>query len=149
MGFLAEKFMKVSKDFELQEYVPGSLYNKMGDSCIWFLDQRLISLVQFIRDDIGKPIYINNWQIGGVMNDCGFRLPDSRTGTALSQHKFGRAADLHIDGVNYDDLRKYIQEEWRKYKNAGLTTIEADTSTWLHVDIRHTGLDQLYIVPLN
>lgn len=139
--------MKVSKDFELQEYMPESLWRQMGEKCIWFLDQRLISLVQFIRDDIGNPVFINNWQVGGALNDCGFRLPDSTTGAALSQHKFGRAADLHIQGVNYNSLRKYIQDEWPKFKTAGLTTIEADTDSWLHVDIRYTGLDELLIVP--
>lgn len=140
--------MRVSKNFILQEFVPEILYKYKGESCIWFLDQRLISLVQFFRDHFNRPITINDWHTGGKLHDCGFRMPDSKTGAILSQHKFSRAADIHFDtDTDYDAIRQEVKDNWPVFKAAGLTTIEADTPTWLHIDIRHTGLDELLIVP--
>lgn len=140
--------MNVSKDFVLQELVPEILWKHKGDSSLWFLDKRLIELVQFIRDHFNRPITINDWHRGGKLHDCGFRLPDSKTGAILSQHKMGRAADIHFDGiVNYSEIRKHIQDNWPLFKQAGLTTIEADTPTWLHIDIRNTDTSELLIVP--
>lgn len=140
--------MKLSENFILQEFVPQVLWTYKGESSIWFLDQRLIWLVQFFRNYFGKPITLNDWMDGGKLNDCGFRLPDSKTGAVLSQHKFGRAADLHFEGItNYDTIRQEIKDNWPLFKAEGLTTIEDNTDTWLHIDIRHTGLNKLLIVP--
>ena len=63
--------MKVSKNFILQEFVPKGMYEKYGDSCIWFIDNRIIEVAQFFRDRYGKPITINDWHKGGLRNHSG------------------------------------------------------------------------------
>lgn len=140
--------MNVSKNFILQEYVPKILWDYKGENSIWFLDKRLFSLVQFIRDHFNRTVVINDWHRDGSLNNCGYRMPDTKMGASLSQHKFGRAADLHFEGItDYQAIRQEIQDKWPLFKDAGLTTIEADTQTWLHVDIRNTNIDNLLIVP--
>lgn len=138
----------VSKHFILQELVPKEIYEYLGDNSLWLIDKRLWTLIDFIRDYFAVPITINNWDSGGKFNESGFRLSNSKTGAALSQHKFGRAADLKFEGLtNYDGIRDVIIQNYPKFKEAGLTTIEAGTETWLHVDIRNTNSDELLIVP--
>ncbi len=138
----------VSKHFILQELVPKEIYEYLGDNSLWLIDKRLWTLIDFIRDYFAVPITINNWDNGGKFNESGFRLSNSKTGAALSQHKFGRAADLKFEGLtNYDGIRDVIIQNYPKFKDAGLTTIEAGTETWLHVDIRNTNSDELLIVP--
>lgn len=138
----------ISTSFDLRELVPKILYDYMGDKSIWFLDPRLITLVQFFRDHYGLPITINDWHTGGTLIDCGFRMPDSKTGATLSQHKFGRAVDCHFSGItDYEEMRNKVRNDWYILKAQGLTTIELATPTWLHIDIRHTGMDGLLEVP--
>ena len=143
--------MKVSKNFYLQEFVSPDIYKKYGDSSIWFIDQRLIIVVQILRNRIGMPLTINNWPDGNYKHS-GFREPSCPTGAELSQHRFGRASDLKILGKENngaDIIRDEIKSNWNNvYKEPGLTTIEheAYASVWAHIDIRYTGWDYLKIV---
>ncbi len=138
----------MSKYFIIQELVPKYIYDYFGDKSIWFIDVRLWSLLDTFRDHFNTPITINNWHVDGKFSESGFRGTGSYVGSSSSQHKFGRAADLKFkDLTDYDLIRDEIKKNWNKFKDAGLTTIEADTPTWLHVDIRNTNSDNLLIVP--
>lgn len=140
--------MIVSKNFILQELVNPVAYEFMGEKSIQLIDNRLITLIQFMRDYFAAPIIINDWHKGGNDIDSGFRMPESKTGRSLSQHKFGRALDINIRGFNdYDALRKIIMDNWPLFKEHGLTTLESNTPTWLHLDIRNTNISDLYLVP--
>ena len=138
-----------SKHFIIQELVPVEIFNYLGpEKSLWLIDPRLYKLIAFLRDFFDVATTINDRYLGGQYNESGFRMSNSKTGAALSQHKFGRAADLKFAGhTDYEEIRKIIIDNWPKFKEAGLTTIEAGTETWLHVDIRDTNTDELLIVP--
>lgn len=139
--------MNLTKDFHLTEFVPKDIHDQFGDKSIMFLDQRLPKLVQSIRDIVGKPITINDWFDGGTFTNRGYRVPDCKIGAKLSQHKFGRAADLEVDGISYEEFRNIIRFNFQFLNTLGLTTIEKDTPTWLHIDMRWTGLTTINEVP--
>lgn len=139
--------MKISENFTVQEFVPPSIFNRFGEHSIQFIDYRLPGVVEAIRELVGKPIIINNWNNGGDKDDSGYRVPDCKEGAELSQHKFGRAADLKVTNMNYEDFRNLIRSNFPKLNALGLTTIELGTLTWLHVDLRWTGLSTLNEVP--
>ncbi len=139
--------MKLSKNFWLHEFIPPDLYEMSLNNSTLFIDDRLIRLVQFIRDRFSKPIRINDWMDGGGFVNSGFRPPLCDIGAHFSQHKFGRAADLKIDGVSPEEVRRDIKANYQLYKEkTALTTIEAKTPTWLHVDLRFTHMGKLFIV---
>jgi len=141
--------MKVSNNFYLQEFVDEGTYKQWGDSSIWFVDPRIITLAQFIRERLGKPCTINNWHGGGKFQYSGFRPPKCTVGATLSQHRFGRAIDLKVKGMTADQTREDIMDSWKIYHKAtALTTIEdgAYAPSWCHIDIRTTGMDDLKIV---
>ena len=137
--------MKVSKNFTLDEFLPPAIY-EMSPNGILFLDPRIIGIAQFIRDRFGKPVTINDYLDGGHYQDSGFRDPLTSIGAIFSQHKFGRAADLKIDEMDPEEIRDDILENYALYNKVGLTTIEAATPTWLHIDCRWTNLETLLIV---
>lgn len=141
--------MQLTKNFELREFVPKATYDQFGDKSIQFIDHRLPALCQAIRDLFpGKSVTINNWHIGGTQQLCGFRPPNCDVGAELSQHKHGRAADLHILGLtDYEEAREVIRKNFDMLHALGLSTIELGTPTWLHIDCRWIGLDKLYEVP--
>lgn len=142
---------KVSKNFYLDEFVPKSIYKRYGAKSIWLLDPRLIGLAQELRTFLGVPITINNWGTGGRRKNSGYRTPRASVGAYYSQHKFGRAIDIQIkladlDMNSYEDLREVIRINFAHFNKFGLTTIEKSTPTWLHVDMRQTGMQELFEV---
>ena len=143
--------MKVSTNFYLQEFVDEGTYKQWGDSSIWFVDPRIITLAQFIRERLGKPCTINNWHGGGKFQYSGFRPPKCTVGASLSQHRFGRGIDLKVSGMESNgapELRQDIENNYSIYRKVGLTTIEDGNyaPSWCHIDIRTTGMDELKIV---
>ena len=143
--------MKVSNNFDLYEFIDPETYKHWGDSCIWFIDPKIIKVAQLIRDRFNKVVTVNNWHSGGQYHFSGFRPPECTTGAKLSQHRFGRAADFKIIGLpNYgaDEIRDDIITNFQDYALAGLTTIEdaVFSPTWLHADVRQTKIATLFIV---
>ncbi len=143
--------MKYSKYFEIHELVPPAIFNRFGEASRWFLDPRSGPLLDRIRELVNRPITINDWKEGGVFDERGFRMPNSRTGGELSQHKRGAGYDLEIELdekiPSYESFRDLIRENFEELSKLGLSTIEKDTPTWLHVDMRDTGTETLYEVP--
>jgi hypothetical protein len=139
--------MKVSKDFELREFVDPVTYQIRGDRSIELIDNRLIKLTQFFRDYFGVPTTVNNWHLCGHYNESGLRTWLTKTGAKYSQHKYGRAGDLKLEGLDPEEVRQEMRRNWPKFKAAGLTTIEKDTPTWNHISVQFTGLETLYEVP--
>lgn len=140
--------MQLTKDFILQEFVPSEIYTQFGDKSIWFIDPKIPVIVQALRDIFGVPVVINNWHTGGHYNNSGYRTPKCTEGALLSQHRFGRAADLKPSGMTIRAAMDKVKENYPMLKELGLTTVEniASTPTWLHIDTRWTGLDDLLIV---
>ena len=140
--------IKVTANFYLDELVPESILAARGEKALQLMDMRIIHAAQFIRDELGETVYINNWFQGGNLDECGLRTFGTKTGAVYSQHKFGRALDLHSPaGV------KAMLEVVKKYEKSLIldqliTTVEdiSFTPTWLHIDCRWTGLDKLLIV---
>ncbi len=93
------------------------------------MDKRIITIADYLRESLKTPITINNWHIGGQRNESGLRAWNTTTGAAWSQHKYGRAADLHFEGLKPEDVRNYIRKNFAVLSAMGLTTIEKDTPT--------------------
>jgi hypothetical protein len=140
--------MRVSKDFDVREFVPPSIWNRFGTSSTWFIRPEIISLAQFYRDWFEAPVRVNDWAWGGRFTERGFRLPTSSEGASLSQHKFGCAFDCTIDGLSADEVREEILQHEKEFMEAGLTTLESGdfAPTWVHSDIRNTGQDKRVLI---
>ena len=141
--------VKVTDNFYLDEFVPPEIYNVRGARSLALMDIRIILACQHIRDISGRRVTVNNWWNGGALDERGLRISNTPTGARWSQHKYGRAVDLSVDGMRprevHDLIRKheiyFIERQW-------ITTLEnpAFTPTWTHIDCRHTGLDRFLIV---
>lgn len=142
--------MQVSKNFVLQEFIDPDTYKKWGDKSIWFIDPKVIKIAQLLRDKSGRSVTINNWSVGGSYKLSGLRPLDTTIGAKLSQHKFGRAIDVKIQGYNPEQVHDLIKNNWIEFKEKGLTTLEdlSLTKTWSHLDCRWTNKDELLIVGL-
>lgn len=139
--------MKVAPNFWIQEFVPPVIFNLFGEKSIWFIRPEIITLAQYYREYFGKPVTVNNWVDGGKYDERGFRPPNAE-GAELSQHKLGAAFDCSIEGFSADEVREAILKKPKDFMSLGLTTLEdgAFAPTWVHSDIRTTGLDHILIV---
>ena len=126
---------KISKHFVLEEFFEKDLvHSQVGDRLLSYLDPRILDICDFLRERYG-PATVNNWHLGGELEQCGFRRPSSKVGASCSQHKFGRAADLHFAGITAHEIRTDMKLDQAPFMRAGITAIEEGV-TWLHVDCR-------------
>ncbi len=133
--------MQLTPNFILQEFIDPATHAKFGDASLWFIDPRLVRVVQAIRMLTGRSIAINNWHTGGAFKESGFRPASTETGASMSQHKFGRAADLKFKDLGPTEALKIVQANYAQLRTLGLTCVEdpAFTPTWLHIDVRNTA----------
>lgn len=142
--------------FKIQEFVSKQVYEKYGNRCKEFIDQRIIDFMDKLRDDLGKPITINDWLWGGRFQQRGLRanldqIVKDKTNKGIlyvSQHTLGKAVDFNVKGMSNREVYEYIIKNYHtngydKY----ITRMEHIDSapTWIHVDVSNTGKQDLYI----
>lgn len=131
--------------FVIQELVHPSIHAQWGDRAWEFLDPRLLQSLDQLREYFG-PIIVNDWHTGGTHVDSGLRQFASVIGAAMSQHKFGRAADCKFKNTTPLGASSIITAMPSRFPL--ITTLEdvLKTVTWLHVDVRNNPDAGLRIV---
>lgn len=138
-----------AKNFSVWEFVPKSVYDKFGEQSRHFINDKLIIVAQELRNDLGKPLYINTWGSGGDLHYRGYRPPFSRIGALLSQHKFGQAMDVSSNVPHYN-IYDCIMDRQKKYYELGVRRIENPEATrgnhlgWIHLDTLNVGAEKIH-----
>lgn len=113
------RYLKKATNFKVSEFACRD-----GSDLIK-IDSKLVIMLQQIRDHFKKPVIINS----------GYRTPAYNKkidGATYSQHIYGKAADITINGVNPLTVVQYAEAECKYLKGLGLYT-------WGdHVDTRAT-----------
>ena len=107
----------LSKNFKVREFKCHD-----GTDTVFIADE-LVDLLQKIRDHYGKAVNINSGYRTEAWNKA-------NGGAAQSQHKYGRAADIHISGVTPKALAAYAESIMPG--TGGIGTY----SSFVHVDVR-------------
>lgn len=140
--------MRLTKNFILQEFVPEVIFKGYGERAQWFIDPRIVELAQEIRFRYDKPVIVNNWHVGGNHHNRGYRTPHTTVGAEYSQHKRGVALDFSIRGISSREIFEDVLENQDLFMSLGVTTIEhySFTTSWTHLDMRWTGVDNIRVV---
>lgn len=131
--------------FDIQELVCKHVYTRFGEGAWSFFDPRMLAVMLYIREGIGKPMWVNNWAIGGNLTQRGLRcnlcqLVKDKTNAGelyMSAHQEGMGWDFNVKGMGPDEVRQWIVDH-----KDGLPypiRMEDDTPTWVHVDTRNDG----------
>ena len=140
--------MKISENYVIQEFVTPEAYLAFGERSIWFIDERIIKLADWLCDYFKDKVIVNNWHTGGQYHESGLRNFNTTTGATWSQHKRGTAADFKVPGFEPEEVREVIRTYFQSLNTRfGVTTIEQNCPTWVHIDLRWTGLTELLEVP--
>ena len=128
------------KYFKPVEYLPKEVHDFCGDLGMRYIDQKIPLIMDAIRDFFGKPITINNWNIGGDRNGSCLRLPSNKDYIQFSDHSYGRACDFVVEGVDSISVQLNIVKSITlsaQLKTLGLTSIEDGTEGWTHIGVSH------------
>lgn len=88
------------------------------------VDSGLVFMLQQIREHFNKPVVINSAYRNSAYNE-------KVGGASRSQHIYGKAADICINGVSPLEIAQYAERECKLIKGIGLYTwgVHVDTRT--------------------
>lgn len=112
-----EGSIKLSKNFTVKEFACSD-----GTDTV-FISLALVNLLQKIRGHFGKAVIINSAYRTEAHNK-------SIGGATYSQHKYGLAADIHINGVTPKEIAAYIETLLPSSGGIGIY------KNFCHVDVR-------------
>lgn len=108
---------KLSTNFKVKEFACLD-----GTDTI-FVSDELVKVLQKVRDNFGQPVVINSAYRTEVHNK-------KVGGSANSQHKYGMAADIRINGVSPKTIATYINKLMPNSGGIGVYT------SFVHIDVR-------------
>lgn len=109
--------VKLSKNFTVKEFACSD-----GTDTV-FISLALVNLLQKIRNHFGKAVIINSAYRTEAHNK-------SIGGATYSQHKYGLAADIHINGVTPKEIAAYVETLMPTSGGIGIY------KSFVHVDVR-------------
>lgn len=108
---------KVGEHFKVREFAC-----KDGSQVV-FIDSNLVTILDILRDQVGKPVYINS----------GYRTPTRNNkvgGAKYSYHMRGMAADIRIEGMTAKEIANKLNKIIPS--SCGIIVY----ASWVHVDTR-------------
>jgi hypothetical protein len=136
--------------FDLPELVCEDVFNEYGERAWQFFDSRLLITLDTIRDRIGKPIFVNDWQVHGSYSQRGLRcfrcdlVKDKiKAGQMyMSAHCLGKGADFTVQGLLAEEVRLWIvaKANWWPYH----IRLEKGVS-WVHLDVFDSSEQKVYL----
>lgn len=109
--------VRLSKNFTVKEFACSD-----GTDTV-FISLALVSLLQKIRDHFGKAVIINSAYRTEAHNKA-------IGGATYSQHKYGLAADIHINGATPKEIAAYVETLMPSSGGIGIY------KSFCHVDVR-------------
>lgn len=136
--------MSIKDYFNIKELVCPHVYDKHREYAWNFFDPRLLDTLFVIREKIGKPIYVNNWDMGGDFSQRGFRcnicaLVKEKTALEklyITAHSQGMGVDFDVKGMSAEEVRMWLKSNQILLSHP--IRVEEDVN-WVHLDVRSDG----------
>lgn len=127
--------IQCTKNFFQDEFVyPGGDFSLM--------DSKIVLATQWVREQIGLPVTVNNYATGGQYKESGLRSQTTTTGAKKSAHKEGKAVDIKIKGMTAKEVWDWCMDRQMELYDLGIREIEhwENTPTWTHLSTRGNHL---------
>ncbi len=126
------------KFFILQELVPPSLFDLLGEQAWELFDQNALIALDKLREHFGA-IVVNDWHKGGPYKESGLRETNTKTGAPRSAHKVGKAFDCKPKKWTVSDMYNYVVDNPREFPEIRRVENIRFTPTWFHFDTIEHG----------
>lgn len=126
---LNEPTFSLTQNFSNTEIINAS-HPEANATCIE-IDILVVEIAQYIRENIGKPVFINSAYRNATHNAT------IEGASAVSQHMYGTALDLRGEGL-YEFMREAYEsknEHWQFMSHLGLRGL-GFYSWGVHIDVR-------------
>lgn len=134
--------MHKSKYFKIHELVDRKSFETVDEWKLWLtIDDRILRLLDLIRDESASAITVNNYMYGGVWQWRGVRNADCDCYSQYSQHAYGRAVDFDIKSMSARKSREFIADlfDGGVFKDVtNSITLETNVN-WVHLDVRNNN----------
>lgn len=155
--------MKKTKHFKIYELVCQDVYKRDGENAFRYFRPVLLDFIDWLRESINKPVYVNNWFWGGPHSQRGLRcnlcpLVANNKKLYLSAHITGSGIDFNVKDIDPDQLHAWLESNFHKFfylhpEYIMKCRIESKefAPTWVHVDFyeHDAGGIVQYIKPLS
>lgn len=138
------------KHFVIEELVDKKTFESTSEWKLWIaFDDRLLKAIDFLREEFGVSVTINNWKWKGEAGRqwSGYRPAGTPYHTQWSQHSFGRAVDMLFSGIPAPEVRHRIKKLMKQGKLNNIApslTFEENKKgkpiSWVHLDVRNNEL---------
>lgn len=138
---------RVKKRFKIHELVGRFTYRIHGERSWKFFSTDALYALLIIRDNINRPMTINNWYWGGKFSQRGlrtnlqnlFRQMFLSRRLYLSGHVLGEAFDFDVKGMTPMQVRKWIVANQNLFpmKLRLENKKNGKQINWVHVDVIH------------
>lgn len=135
------------KHFAIHELVDKKTFETTPEWKLWVaFDDRLLKAIDYLREEIGVPVTINNWKWKGEAGRqwSGYRPPGTPYYSQYSQHSFGRAVDMLFSGIAAPEMRTKIKDLINQGKMEHIATsftfeenMKGKPISWVHMDVRN------------
>lgn len=134
----------IADHFIIEELVCKDVCDKFKERAWQFFDPRLIQTIDWIRERLNKPVYVNNWDNNGKYDERGLRcIQCSLVKDAIAQnrlyvspHMLGQAIDFDVMGMVAEEVRQWLVKNKASLPHP--IRLENGT-TWVHLDVQNTG----------
>jgi hypothetical protein len=144
--------MKRSNRFLLQELVCRHVFNRDIDQAWRYFRPVTIDFLDWFREEINRPVYINNWNWGGDKTQRGLRcnlcaLVASKKTLYMTAHLNGTGIDFNVKDMTPNQTRSWLETNIHKFFTKFPQYIAKcrleyakDAPTWVHIDFyEHVG----------
>lgn len=149
--------MKRARNFKIHELVCPDIYKRDKELAWRYFRPELIDFIDWFRERIDRPVYINNWFWGGDKTQRGYRcnlchIVREKKILYASAHMLGAAVDFNVKDVHPNQVREYLRDNIHEFFNEHTCYIrkcrlESDrlAPTWVHIDFfEHTSDEIIY-----
>jgi hypothetical protein len=131
----------LTTNFDIQEFVSRSTYQKWGANSTWFLVREQVEAMQWLRTRTGVRLVVNNWHTKNPVHFWrGLRTPDAPSFNPWSQHSYKmNATDFDSPDMTVEELYKWLLDNQEEViAKTSIRAVEDISATprWLHADSR-------------
>lgn len=141
--------MKTANHYKKEELLCPHTVKRDGEDAWRYLQPIVIDFLDWVREELDRPVYVNNYLWGGDKSQRGHRCnlcPLVKNSTLknvlyVTAHMTGLGVDFNVKGMTSDEVREWLDkniyrffDKFPQYIRKCRIESAAYAPTWCHID---------------